>query len=269
MEKLRLVADGFYLDKDHRLSDWLATSWTEHLQLKKRLATDNSGWRRPHGIYIDTFTQINGNKLILKDPDKPLDKITGKFSVFGEKAAERRAPYLFIGLIAQPYKDATHVEILKGYAHPCLNWASLLPVDSQYERETMDVLIKCRDWLSRKYGVSYIIEKPLFDMGNDDDAAREICKPDFVLRTIGQNAKTSTVVIETMGFDSEQYRERKFRMREQFEHIDRSGEVVPVIEHDMRENGSKNAIHRKLCQSIRNAVVFGHAPGKPPIPQPC
>jgi hypothetical protein len=232
-QRIKEAAKSFYLTDGQRVVDWLATSVGEYKDLKKRLEAARQKWSRPHGLFIEVFYKIENNGLFLKDAEHPFATITGKLSVFGEKEAKSRPPYLVIGLLAQPYKDADHVELIRAYAHPCVAWDRWLPVDSNHERDTLDILVDCRNWLvddKRKLPVT--INKPLFDIGPDiGDIPREICKPDFVLNIHSEAALNPVIVIETMGYDTDNYRKRKERMFLLFSQIGNRTDV-PIIEHD-------------------------------------
>ena len=131
-------------------------------------------------------------------------------------------------------------------------------VDSQLERDTLELLIKCRDSLSKKYGLTYIIEKPLFDVGADEsETPREICKPDFILRVQGDGVKHPVIVIETMGSDSQRYRERKLRMHKLFERIENSPQPIPVIEHDFCLSNDVKEVNDRFCRQLYAKVLAG------------
>ena len=136
--------------------------------------------------------------------------------------------------MAHPYKEANHVELIRAYAHPCFAWDSWFPVDSNFEHQTLDVLMNCRDWLHKNHQLSTTINKPLFDIGPDaeyDSTTHKICKPDFVINVHSDSAMHPVIVAETMGYSTEDYRARKERMLSLFSSINNQADV-PVIEHD-------------------------------------
>ena len=230
---LEEAAASFTLAPDQKLSRWFATSLRDYYDLKKRLDAGLEGWKRPHGLFIETFDRIENNTLYPKRNDKRPIKITGKLTVFGEGENIRRPPYLVIGLLTQPSRDADAVELLNAYAHPCVAWDRLTLVDSQLERETLELLMSCRDWLAKNCDIEVTIKKPLFDVGpHETEDPRELCLPDFILDSRGQGVLQQRVVIETMGYNDPVYRERKQRMHSLFERIGQYSHPVPVIEHD-------------------------------------
>src|SRR5271165_5139736 len=128
--------------------------------------------------------------------DKKPIPVIGDLAVFGEDKILRRPPYLVIGLLTQPSRKAASVELLNAYAHPCVAWDRLTLVDSNLERETLALLISCRDWLAKNHNVTFAIQKPHFDVGPDEtENAREVCIPDFILRPQGHGIQHRLVVV--------------------------------------------------------------------------
>jgi hypothetical protein len=239
--KLQEAAAFFALAPNQKLSSWFATSLRDYYDLKKRLDKKPEGWKRPHGLFIEAFDRIEDNILYPKRADiKPIP-VTGKLTVFGEGENMRRPPYLVIGLLAQPRRDADTVELLNAYAHPCVAWDRLTLIDSQLERETLELLISCRDWLVTNCGIEMTVEKPLHDVGPPEtEDSREICLPDFILNCRGQDIRHRRVVIETMGYNDPAYRERKSRMHALFERLGENSSTIPVIGHDRFKPGMTN-----------------------------
>ncbi len=82
-----------------------------------------------------------------------------------------------------------------------LDW--WVPVDSNLERDAVDDLLEVVRWLAREKKVELELLKPLFSW-NETGA-----RPDFVVSRRGRPA--DCLVIETMGSDDPEYRERKTR----------------------------------------------------------
>lgn len=258
---LEQAALNFTLAPDQNLYRWLVTALQDFYKLKKLLVHNADGWKRPHGIFIETFDRIENKILYPRKANLKPIPITGRLSVFGEGKTFQRPPYLVIGLLSHPHRTSNSFELCDVYAHPCVAWDRLTLVDSQLERETLSLLMTCRDWLSQQCGITITIKKPLFDVGApEDEAARELCLPDFVLNCKGDGVLHPTVVIETMGYNTPVYRQRKQRMRPLFERIERGPYPVPVIEHDrfLPEMTAEEADH-KFCQSVCKTIA-GRAP---------
>ena len=188
--------------------------------------------------------------------------MTGKLTIFGEGENHNRPPYLVIGLLSLPDQNAKSVELLNAYAHPCVAWNRLTLVDSQNERDTLALLIKCRDWLATNHHVTFTIEKPLFDKGpKETDDPREVCIPDFILRPKGSGVINPLIVVETMGYDTVDYRTRKARMRSLFERVGPGPFPVPVVEHDrflpnVSGRFADSLFLRKILKAILGEVSF-------------
>jgi hypothetical protein len=245
------AAEKFTLAPGRPLKHWLATSLRDYYRLKERLNHSMATWKRPYGLFIETFDRIENNTLYPKRTDlKPLH-VTGRLTVFGEGEELRRSPYLVIGLLSQPSRKAKSVELLNAYAHPCVAWDRLTLVDSKLERETLALLISCRDWLAKNHNVTFTIEKPQFDKGPDEsDNPRELCLPDFLLHPKGEKVARKDIVIETMGFNDTAYRERKLRIRPLFEQIGK------LIEHDrFQPNKTAKEIDRDFRRSVCAAII--------------
>lgn len=250
------VAETFSFDAKHPLTPWLAMSLFEYDALHGRLSLSLAKWKRPQGLFIGVFDRIEDKTLYPTRADKKPITVTGTLSVFAEGEDLRRPPYMVIGLVGQPSRDATTFEMLQAYAHPCVFWDRYLLVDSQLERETLEILVSCRNWLAKQHGVSMTIEKPLFDVGpTDNETPREVCLPDFILHCQG-NAGHSCIVIETMGMNGPVYRDRKRRLKGVFQSIGPGHLPVPVIEHDrFQEKMDKAEIDKRFFSRVCAAIL--------------
>jgi hypothetical protein len=255
------AAQEFTLAPGRSLNLWLATSLDELYWLKEKLNASIGDWERPYGLFLETFDRIENNTLYPTRPDRKPIRVEGSLHIFGEGKELRRPPYLVIGLLSQPDRHAKKVELIKAYAHPCVAWNRLMLVDSRLERETLKLLIACRDRLAPQ-GIKVSIEKPLFDAGPPEtDNAREVCIPDFLLRARGPKYDQRIVVVETMGYDDAKYRERKRRMRPLFEQIGPGPHPVPVIEHDRYlPNKTQGAIDAEFCEKVCMSLMTDSKP---------
>ena len=253
---LRGAAAEFTLAPGRSLEPWLATSLGEYYHLLERLNKIIGSWERPHGLFLETFDRIEDNTLYPKRTDLKPIRIEGKLQVFGEGEELHRPPYLVLGLLSQPHRHARTVELIKAYSHPCVAWDRLMLVDSRLERETLALLIACRERLAPR-GITFTIEKPLFDKGPAEaEDPREVCIPDFLLRARGPEFDNRVVVVETMGYDDAPYRERKRRMRSLFERLGADSHPVPVIEHDrFAPDRTQGAIDAAFCERVCAALT--------------
>lgn len=128
-------------------------------------------------------------------------EIDGKLTVFGGDSTEVRYPMLMCALVGKLPDDS--VRILQAYAHPiqALEW--WLPVDSNLERDAVDDLLGVMRWLAAEKGVELELLKPLFSWNGTG------ARPDFVVARRGN--PVDCLVVETMGSDNVEYRERKVR----------------------------------------------------------
>ena len=131
------------------------------------------------------------------------------------------------GLTQPPYWVLTVVDrdregnarFREAFAQHAYSFARPVPLDSRYERRTLEQLFSVMEWV-RKRGVDVTLTKPLFDREvRQLDAPSFWCRPDFELtfRTVeaaGTAPRLHRVVIETMGADGPEYLERKSRMHE-------------------------------------------------------
>ena len=106
-------------------------------------------------------------------------------------------------------------------------------VDSDLERRTLEQILSVRAWLRVRKAIRLSIEKPLFDLaampGPGEDPAPP-CIPDFMVRAEGIGPLgRSLVIVETMGFEDEAYRERKHRGHAAMQAVCGG---APLVEHD-------------------------------------
>lgn len=127
-----------------------------------------------------------------------------RLAVYGGDDAAVRYPMLMCALVGK-LPDGS-VRITQAYAHPiqALDW--WLPVDSDLERDAVQDLVVVMRWLHHDKGVDLEMLKPLFSWNGTG------ARPDFVVSHRGR--PEDCVVIETMGSDDAEYRERKVRTME-------------------------------------------------------
>lgn len=124
--------------------------------------------------------------------------------------AGSRAPYWVI-LQYRRGRDGV-VYCHEGYAHAAYSLDNPVPIDSNKERETLKAIINACQYAgsttNRPEAIS--LTKPLFSMKSIKDDTEEIIHPDFILNVVPKGkSNVSTLIIETMGYDSEEYVQRK------------------------------------------------------------
>lgn len=237
------------------LADWLITydrNLDTLVQSIGRNKPETFGGKRPHGILITLAKACdNGQIATIFNTIIP---VRGTITIFGERngadreateALAARSPYLVICLIAAANEGDTP-EVLKAYAHPCLSENDLMMVDSNLERLTFTQLQSIQTWLHTNKEREVAIEKPLFDIGPEvaeDENPREPCVPDFVVKIEPKHpdGDGNQIIVETMGFDADDYRTRKARMHPL---MSQALNGADVIEHDFHRPGCKTQYER-------------------------
>lgn len=264
IDLIKASAQQIYLDTDQPLSRWIATSFSEYMDLRKRLKAEKDDWRngRPHGIYIDTFSRIVEETLYINEKrDTPYIAVDGHLYIYGGYEPAR-TPYLAICLVAKPMvHDAPRV--IRAYAHPCLGKTHFALVDSALEKSTLDQVIDCKTYLET-FGLEVKILKPLSDMGPRFPTEQPVCIPDFVVSAQGPLVLDSTVVVETMGYDTKAYRTRKREMKKWFRMIGGTGKSgTPIVEHERFSETDEKVIagiDSEFWTRLRNQLSTARGP---------
>ncbi|MHB9323092.1 hypothetical protein ACP3TG_29015 [Phytobacter diazotrophicus] len=107
----------------------------------------------------------------------------------------------------------------EGYAHCAYTKLNPIPVDSEKERETLRTIERAAAFVRQKNAKagkpvpSVTLKKPLFTAtvhGNDGESME--VHPDFQLSVLSAGGQVpANFVVETMGYDSKEYIERKLR----------------------------------------------------------
>ncbi|MDW2601515.1 hypothetical protein RYZ57_20460 [Enterobacter hormaechei] len=100
----------------------------------------------------------------------------------------------------------------EGYAHAAFSMDNPVPVDSNKERDTLKVILSACDFAGRQTNHPDAIScnKPLFTLKSVRNGEEEVIHPDFILNVLpAGKTKVTTYIIETMGYQSEEYLKRK------------------------------------------------------------
>jgi hypothetical protein len=115
-----------------------------------------------------------------------------------------KAPYLVLAkVVAGPGNTLVWVE---AYAQPVVSMDCWVAVDSNLERQAFEAIRKALANQERR-AVACFAVKPVFNI-----PVREgVCRPDFVVHRVGSDGYVDRLVIETKGYGSEEYIQRKGR----------------------------------------------------------
>lgn len=135
-------------------------------------------------------------------------KVSGTLEITGlaqgDEADSVRFPMLMCAKVLRDPKG--EIRIAAAYLHPCLSEEYWMLVDSNYERQAMTQIVSACEWLGSK-GFACTIEKPVYDWGSTK------ARPDFVVSSKGPSSEHA-LVVETMGFNTPEYADRKQRTME-------------------------------------------------------
>lgn len=123
-----------------------------------------------------------------------------------------RAPYWVV--LAYRRNREGEVYCDEGYAHAAYAFDNPVPMDSNKERNTLKVIINACKYAGQQPSSprAVSLSKPLFTFKTSHEGVEENIHPDFILKVVpaGKNQVT-TLIVETMGNDSEEYITRKSR----------------------------------------------------------
>ncbi|MGM4998294.1 hypothetical protein AB8A05_06120 [Tardiphaga sp. 538_B7_N1_4] len=189
------------------------------IMLRRRLEAAE-GWpagSRAQGYACCVVESVDFNRdreryeLIRRSSNYPLF-VEARPHVFAEGIrTNRRAPFIAIVGYSKPQRHAAEVLGLRCFMQPCYDRNCWFPVDSRFERFTLETLL---DWrrktLPRNIRVDF--RKPLFDSSVQVlNGQYGTHRPDFVATVMILGKPPFDVAIETMGIDEADYSDRKER----------------------------------------------------------
>jgi hypothetical protein len=213
-KKLREAVSNEFLDGSKKKLP-LRNYWIDFPQdlegLKLRLLQDHSsGWpknKRKTGYLLLIAEDVSGKYIIVEKGGLSL-YVEVELTCFARPNSTQRPPYIVLCAITTLPDDPENFKVTHAYAHPVYSRNLWIPVDSEYEREVLWNLIELQGWLTDKRSLQICIQKPLQNIAIDMiDGQTTVCRPDFILHV--PSNKTKQVVIEVMGFESEEYRAKK------------------------------------------------------------
>ena len=234
-EALYNALSDYHFDGERKIS---VQKFTElSLEKLKRLCSNmrkSNDWKRldviPQGFLIGLASSIDG--YTVKTINNNNVSIETPVILSGQSP---KGPYLVIILVGSRNNGGFY-ECLRAFAQPVYSENLLVPVDSDYERQTLKILLESQS--SKKYS----IYKPVADREvsmrghrqkteNTDILQRTPpikVRPDFILTY----QDFSSVVVETMGYRTDEYLERKKRTHAAMAKIGRIVEHRPECDAD-------------------------------------
>ncbi|WP_353614471.1 hypothetical protein [Mangrovibacter phragmitis] len=221
LKTIKRVAGSVKLHGDRVLADVIMTPpWLTQQDLENTMTAlemDNKGWpaRTRIGFYLIGLTrEVDRQTVTFNTKTRAYTWSPAKrMTVNGEHNAllGSRAPYW---VILSFFRDeAGKVICDEGYAHSAWSMVNPIPVDSLKEKDTLETIVREVGKL-RKKPARLTLEKPLFDIesGPDGEELALPVLPDFLVRVRPDTGPEEALFcIETMGYDSEEYLERKKR----------------------------------------------------------
>lgn len=207
--RIKKLAENYFLASKISMANFLWTFPTQIGFAAVQLKNSKSLWPesvRPYGIFILLVERFENNTAYCLSRGEIIPiELNGSLMFSSGRLGECSGPFLLImTLTDSPSKPGSFVP-MNGFAAPVYANYLLAPVESNYERRVLQKLMQLIQAFHKK-GISLLVEKPMFDIMVDADAALNSCRPDFLLKT-----KNQTIVLEVMGSEEEQYQERKVR----------------------------------------------------------
>ncbi|WP_318388867.1 hypothetical protein [Enterobacter sp.] len=173
----------------------------------------NSQEKEPCVYVIGIAAGVSREEVIFRIRGKSFThRPEARVSINGENIynAGSRAPYWTI-LEYRRGRD-NKVYCHEAYAHAAYTLDNPVPVDGNKERETLKVIINASSYAGRQpiHPEAISLSKPLFTTKSIRDGVEEVIHPDFILNVVpAREGIVTTFIIETMGYESEDYIERK------------------------------------------------------------
>lgn len=190
------VAEGLYFKDTSTLRLANLRLWLDTLLPR---AAPRFGRVRPHGVLIDRvdrIEQLSPREAVLQgfggDPTAT-QRVACTVRHFGAASV---GPYWVI-LLAGRAGEGDPFEVIDAYSHPLYRNELPVPVDSDYERTMLEVLLdQMRFWKRYpKTAASVALSKPLFDL----EAPLGPCRPDAVLAMASAQGTPLQLLVECMG----------------------------------------------------------------------
>ncbi|MEB8610299.1 hypothetical protein [Cronobacter sakazakii] len=233
IRQLQAVLDKTTVSRGHKLSEVVSLRpWKSPEEIMATL--DKAEWlegreRRFWMIFTTDRVTEEGAEFVLEGKGKDGNDLcfpfrpTRRLKINGEAGEGRRGHYWVIVRFERNEVSGL-VECRDGYAHAIYsrNWP--VPVDSELEKATLKGINECAVWLRDKYpSINLALQKPVHEQQITDPLSDEkgYVIPDFIVKVSENGNHAHTLVIETMGYTTEEYIERKKKMHRMMNEIGR------------------------------------------------
>jgi len=225
--------------------------------LRSMIASKAPGWptgSRPHGFLctrVEGFAEgsIDFGRTHYKR------KMENKPHVFGECREVMTGPYIALISYACRTPNDTLYEPYGCFAQPCVASDDCAPVDSTFEKRTLEYLMSVQKSERRAAGVRFNIVKPLFDISvRMEDGGEQFCRPDFILEVLGNDGRIERkIVVETMGVQDDDYEASKKNTHPRMRRIDGASILVKhvVTETPPELTSNDKTFFRRLYVALR------------------
>lgn len=205
------TGNGTPLSKLCCCSPWLSISQID--DMLKQLEETQEKDKEPCVFIVGIARDVSAEEVTFTiKKNTYIHRPEARVRINGENSynAGSRAPYWAI-LEYRRGRDG-RVFCHEGYAHAAFSMDNPVPVDSNNERDTLKVILSACEFSGRQpnHPEAISLSKPLFTFKSVRDGEEEDVHPDFILNVLpaGKN-RVTTFIIETMGYESEEYLKRK------------------------------------------------------------
>ncbi len=189
---------------------------------------------KKHGYILFTTDKIDKVEKAINIAGDNILNLSGSIKFINGviEKSEDAGPYLVLMSVLHNSKRKSQFEVYDAFAAPILSRDILIPIESNFERIVLNKIIYAFKMLKIKNKNSnFSITKPLFDI----EIFNERCRPDFII-----DMDSKKFIIEVMGFENDEYLERKERTH----HIMKN--IAPIICFDCKSYSNKSIFQEDL-----------------------
>lgn len=174
-------------------------------------------WPRDHapqGFVLLYAPSFQGHDISL--PDGGTLRVATRIQSPSIRGNRISGPFLILVVVGE-HAEARGYAPVRAYAQPILSGRLFVPVESDFERQALRVILDCQRDLHRR-GIDLAIGKPLFDTLTPDG----LCRPDFMIEARSRvTGELRAIVAEAMGFETEDYKAAKAVTHPRMAHLGR------------------------------------------------